>query len=75
MYINYTLVLLKNMFNQRRKILLMIKNPTLRNKVVCSKELCKDCPNLDTVATCTNEECEIKRLKEKLCNDCCGFGL
>lgn len=61
------------MFNQWKKILLMIKNPLLRKKIECSNELCKSCPNLDGIATCPSEECEIKMLKTKLCNDCCKF--
>lgn len=63
------------MFNQRRKILLMISNPLLRKKVECSKELCKKCPDLSSIASCEKEECELKRLKAKLCNDCCDFWL
>ena len=61
------------MFQQRRKFLLMVANTTLRKRVECSKELCKKCPDLSGIAKCESEECELKRLKAKLCNDCCDF--
>lgn len=53
--------------------MIQIASPTLRQKLECSKELCKNCPNLAGITTCSKDLCELKKVVKANCNECCKF--
>lgn len=59
----------------RKKLLFRIPSARLRKELMCSKELCKKCPDLSSIPLCNVKEgCQLKRATE--CESkCCDFGL